>query len=310
MATVHPGAAVDGLARFARGGLGFVVAAILMVSTAGAAPDDPGVPGLWRVTLGVAAPWSHLHGPVPDTRAWLGLTVDFAAEQVTGPGSLSCDHVRYESIASPAQGLFQGLLPEPAETAARNLGLARFPVTGVRLSCATGVFDLHRADAENLLLGVDNVIWTLNRSPGALADPATPNGRVQALLERHFSADMGFDEISVANKRELLSERLSQRIDAYFASEFPADEAPPINGDPFTDSQEYPVRFSVGDSAREGDLAAVPVRFADGWRERTVVYVLREEHGQWQVDDLRFERGMNLGALLELLPDPSGYLLR
>lgn len=38
-------------------------------------------------------------------------------------------------------------------------------------------------------VAIDNVIWTLDRSPGALAAATTPAGVVQRLLEAHFAFD-------------------------------------------------------------------------------------------------------------------------
>jgi hypothetical protein len=51
-----------------------------------------------------------------------------------------------------------------------------------------------------------------------------------------------------------------------FARPVPSDEAPVINGDPFTNSQEYPPGFTVGAVLRVGSRATVPVRF-DSMRE-------------------------------------------
>lgn len=253
--------------------------------------------GPWRVTLATPAPWLGGAG-VTDTRAWLGAELRFDAEAVAGPGVLSCGGARYEALRSPAEGLFQGGLPAPAVKAAERLGIAAGPVEGLRLTCDTGVFDFHRVDADTLLVGVDNVVWTLDRSPGARAAPDSPEGVVQELLEAHFAGDMAFVPDAVAEKRRWLGRDLWVEVQTYLARAQAPDRPPPIEGDPFTDSQEYPTRFSVGAADAADAAASVPVRFADGHRSRTVVYRLVRENEHWRVEDLLYEDGSRLSDWL------------
>jgi hypothetical protein len=111
--------------------------------------------------------------------------------------------------------------------------------------------------------------------------------------------DMGFTPESVARKRSLLTPGLGGAIGTYFARPFPEDEVPPIAGDPFTDSQEYPTRFTLGPSASGGADAVVAVSFAGDVRHRRVDFVLRREEERWLLDDLRYEDGSTLRALLQ-----------
>ena len=261
-----------------------------------AAPERP--QGRFRVTRGVAAPWLEASAPAPDTRAWLGRVVEFGADDFVAPNGLSCDDARYETDRRPPEGLFQGNLPAPADVAAANLGLLETRTPSVTLACSSGLYDLHWATPELLLFALDNVIWTLDRSPGAQAAPGTPEAIVQALLESHFAGDMGFTPESVAAKRGWLSDGLSAAIEAYFARPWPEDEAPVINGDPFTDSQEYPHWFSVGRAVIDGGVTRVPVRYGDGARERGVLFILTRSDGGWRVDDVQDERGERLRSWL------------
>jgi hypothetical protein len=260
------------------------------------APELP--QGRFRVTRGVAAPWLEPSAPAPDTRAWLGRSIEFGPTRFAAPG-LGCDDARYQPDRRPAEGLFQGNLPAPADVAAANLGLAASNVPSVTLACASGLFDLHWATPQLLLLALDNVIWTLDRSAGALAASDTPEFAVQRLLEDHFAGDMGFTPESVAAKRRWLSEGLRAEIAAYFARPWPEDEPPVIDGDPFTDSQDYPHWFSVGTARADGGRMQVPVRYGDGPRVRTVRFVLVAKQGKdWRVDDVQDERGERLRAWL------------
>ena len=122
--------------------------------------------GTWKVTRGVVAPGVKPGRSLPDTRTWLGQTVRFASGRVTGPAPMGCGNARYEATHTPPEGLFQGVLPAPAKDAAWALDLPPGAVPGTSLTCDTGIFELHRAGATTLLVAVDNVIWTLDRSPG------------------------------------------------------------------------------------------------------------------------------------------------
>jgi len=252
--------------------------------------------GTWRITQVQAAPWGKPGKSTIDLR---GRSLKLQADRLQGPGVLNCAHAVTEPTSYPADDLFQGNLPAPAAQAARAMGITRFPVTGVRLRCDSGVFEFHQVDADTFLLGLDNRVLTLSRAPGALAAATAPEGRVQRLLEAHFSGDMAFHPAGVKTKLRWLSARLKQRIAAYFYRPQRTDEVPVINGDPFTDSQEYPVRFAVGKAEISQYRAQVPVHFADGFRERVVVFLLVREKAIWQVDDLRYARGETLQQMLQ-----------
>lgn len=269
--------------------------ASLILCLAFASANAAALDGTWRIAQTQAAPWGKPGKSTIDLR---GRSLKLQADRLQGPGVLNCAHVVTEPTSYPAAGLFQGNLPAPATQAAQALGITRFPVPGVRLHCDSGVFEFHQADADTLLLSLDNRVLTLSRAPGALAAATAPEGRVQRLLEAHFSGDMAFHPAGVKTKLHWLSARLKQRIAAYFYRPQRADEVPVINGDPFTDSQEYPVRFAVGQAEISQQQAQVPVRFADGFRERVVVFLLVREKAVWQVDDLRYERGETLQDLL------------
>lgn len=273
-------------------------AAVLSISAvATASPMVVEGGGRWRVTIGTAAPWLPVVEKA-DTRVWVGEELSFSARSLRGPGMFTCNNVRYETVSVPADGLFQGKLPAPTGAAAERLGIGKAPLHSVRVNCDSGSFDFHRVDADTLLVAADNVIWTLDRSPGVKAPAASAEGRVQAMLQAHFAGPMEFVPASVEAKRAWLSAGLRARMEAYFAKAVPANEPPLINGDPFTDSQEYPTRFSVGAAVVENDRATVAVRFADAHRERMVRYRLVRAEGVWRVDDLNYEDGDALSVRL------------
>lgn len=279
-----------------------IVAAVIAAvwALAGSAQAEKDILGKWRLERAVVAPWAE-GDSLPIEKKWIGKTVEFKTDSVKAPGPLACRNARYAATSMPAEGLFQGGLPAPAEAAAQTLGLAAFPVAGVSLTCDTGIFEFHRA-GDAVLFALDNVIWTLDRSPGADAAPSSPAGVVYSFLEAHFNGDMGFDEKTVAAKQKWLSHDLKAAIVAYFAKPFPEDEVPPINGDPFTDSQEYPTRFFVGKASMNGKKADVPVGYSDAFSEKTVVFMLVRDGARWRLDDLSYEHGGTFTGQLAATP--------
>ncbi|MEW6677946.1 MAG: DUF3828 domain-containing protein [Pseudomonadota bacterium] len=248
--------------------------------------------GTWRFTHALPAPWG---APLDGSASLGGKSLRLAAGRMQGPAPLDCaSPARLEATAQPAEGLFQGSLPSPALPGAQGLGFSRFPVQGLRVSCDKGVFEFHQADADTLLLGLDNRVWVLSRAPGALAPADSPAGRVQALLEQHFSGPMGFDAATAQAKAPFLSKALNHLMAAYLARPRAQDEVPPINGDPYTDSQEYPTRFAVGTAQHHAGGARVTVMLADGWRRHGITYELVRENGSWQLDDLDYGQGGRL----------------
>jgi hypothetical protein len=280
-----------------------VSAAVLALVALGAqaAPAIPGgtPEGRWRVSRGIAAPWLEAGSSV-DQSAWLGATIEFSPSRFSAPQGLGCDNPRYEIDQREPAGLFLGALGEPGVAGARAaaLALTSSTVPSVTLRCDSGLFDLHWATPQAVMLALDNVIWVLDRSPGALAADDTPEAMVQHWLELHFAGDMGFTSAALAGKLDRLSVGLRAEIERYFATPFAADEPPPVDGDPFTDAQDYPVLFSVGAGSPSGDGSEVTVRYDDGHRSRQVVFLLQQQESQWRIDDLRYEDGSTLRALL------------
>ena len=146
------------------------------------------------------------------------------------------------------------------------------------------------------LLGV-----TPTTSAQAPEDPETVVGR---LFEDHFMNDMGFTPASVARKQDRLTADLYRQIEAYFARPTVPDEAPVINGDPFTNTQEYPSAFTVSEGTQQDTTTTrVPVVMTIGPDMRTVqVQLVRQASGIWLVDDLVYEDGMTFRELLKEQP--------
>lgn len=276
-----------------------ILGALLSI-TAGSAlaqdvPLEPG--GGWRLVGGIAAPWVARPGDVPVSKALAGKSLAFEIGRVAGPHPLGCAGAGYAFAMLPGEGLFQGGLPTPIEASARRAGIATLPVLTLQVSCEKGLFDYHLAAPGRLVTALDNVVWTIEASKRTVA--LAPEAVVVRLLVDHFTHDMAFTKESVARKRGWLTAGLNRKIAAYFAAPFPADEPPPINGDPITNSQDYPTRFAIARAIVNGRDAKVKVQFSDEGRTRPTEFLLRRGESGWRIDDLAYDDGTRFSANLE-----------
>lgn len=265
-----------------------------------ASPLTPVTSGSWRFTHSKSAPWDQENPLGPDLR---GEVIKISESTFQGPAYLRCEPAEFTRLSMPADGLFEGGLPAPEQTSAQNLGLAHFPIATTRVACANGSFDLHQVEPQTLLIGLDNRVWTLAHTAGtdsANNADGKAAGIVQLLLETHFSGEMGFLPDSVDAKSAFLSRDLSKVITAYFAIPRPTDEVPPITGDPFTDSQEYPTRFIVSHGAGDDTRASEEVTFASGWSTYPLIYRLVREANGWKLDDIVYGNGYTFINLITM----------
>ena len=251
---------------------------------------------VWRFTHALPAPWG---APLPGAADLTGRTLTVTGNSVDGPKPFACKNASSELIQLPAAGLFQGILPGDATRAALALGLIRFPLNSSSLRCDSGVFDFHYADADTVLIGLDNRVWSLSRAPGAKAAANAAEGVVQRLLEAHFAGGMGFSAQTLANKRPFLSDGLWQAANVYLAKPQPSDEVPAINGGPFTGSQEYPTRFAVQPARIAGDKAEVEIKFSGAEPDSRLRYRLIREADAWRVDDIVYSAGASFRGLMQ-----------
>lgn len=119
-----------------------------------------------------------------------------------------------------------------------------------------------------------------------------PAAVVREFYAFHFAHDMAFTRAAVRARSRWLAPDLLAHIGAYFARPSDPNEVPDIDGDPFTDSQEYPRSFQVGVARIVGDTARVPVAML--WPEgdrRMVRVLLVRVGGAWRITDLRYANG-------------------
>lgn len=154
---------------------------------------------------------------------------------------------------------------------------------------------------HSLLLAIALALVSASRAAAADATPpaaASPTGVVRAFYTFHFAHDMGFTDASVQAKAAWLAPELIDLCRAYFKKPQSPDEVPDVDGDPFTDSQEYPKSFRVGRSATSGKTAKVPVVLSWPHQQRTISVQLTEQHGSWKISNIVYGKSGSLRALL------------
>jgi hypothetical protein len=124
--------------------------------------------GKWQLVRAQVAPWWDGKGEEPVADPQLTV-VDFEVNKSSGAPIMTCAKPKYSvSIISPPT-LFEGNLKDPWMQS-RALGFAKGPdITQLNMTCADDTrdvsLDFPMVSDDTILLGLDNVIYTLQRSP-------------------------------------------------------------------------------------------------------------------------------------------------
>jgi hypothetical protein len=93
--------------------------------------------------------------------------VELAAVNSSGPELTTCAAPKFTTISTDPRGLFQGSLTDPEKQAA-ELGFKPENILVLSFSCDENQrdvsLDFAMADDNTILLGLDNMIYTLMRS--------------------------------------------------------------------------------------------------------------------------------------------------
>ena len=127
-----------------------------------------------------------------------------------------------------------------------------------------------------------------------------PAAVVKTFYTFHFAHDMAFTEKGLTARASWLAPDLTTLCRAYFSRPSSPDEVPDIDGDPFTDSQEYPTSFKIEKTVGAKDHAEVKVVFSGGGGSRhSINVVLKKVEGAWRISDILYESGPSFRELLE-----------
>lgn len=123
--------------------------------------------GVWRTVSSIPAPWAVAADPKPEANPEFETTeVTLTPTTSSGPGIVNCEQTKYEVVQLGPEGLFEGNLPEPAKMAA-GLGFTGDKIATLREGCVSSTGDLElqfsMADPDTIMLGLDNIIYTMKR---------------------------------------------------------------------------------------------------------------------------------------------------
>ena len=128
---------------------------------------------------------------------------------------------------------------------------------------------------------------------------------VNSFYRFHLSHNMDFRARNIQLRRRWLTSEFYQLLldkikrQAAYSKAHP-DEVPDFDGDPFTDSQEYPDSFRVGKPVMEGDRAKVTVtlfwsaRTSRGRDKRDIVVEAVQGPTGWLINDIINSEGSSL----------------
>lgn len=154
--------------------LATLIAATLVALPAIAQAGDNRFVGKWIVTGAVHAPWEDPDNPMLDAGEadFIGKAVEIGEDTMTGPAMLGCGKTDMKVDEFPYAGLFEGgLTTDPKDPAkvdeakatglATGLGFTAEPVPTLSTGCSEML--LHLRDANTILFGLNNRIFTMQR---------------------------------------------------------------------------------------------------------------------------------------------------
>jgi hypothetical protein len=170
---------------------------------------------------------------------------------------------------------------------------------------------VYRASLISLVI---TMILSLGVPAAARAQPASPQDpaakAVRAFYTFHLSHNKDFTVRNIGLRKRFLTAELYDLLlkelkrQARESKAHP-DEAPEFEGDPLTDSQEYPDSFRVVTSEVDGNTAKVTVtllwsaRTSRGRDKRNIVVEVSKTASRWLINDVVNNQGSSLSDELK-----------
>lgn len=128
---------------------------------------------------------------------------------------------------------------------------------------------------------------------------------VQSFFQYHFANDKNFTGANIKRRRRWLTPELyTLLLREYHREEVESKKHPEevvfMEGDPFTNTQEYPDSFFVGRAVVNGNQATVPVTFSwrSGAASRVADIKMKRLGGVWLIHNIRPDDDDSLIKLL------------
>lgn len=142
-----------------------------------AAPGEGGFTGEWHVTGNIVGPWFTGPDFAPEADAEVvGTTLTLTDTSAAGPAVLSCSTATFETKTLPAEGLFDGKVPD-RYTATAALGVEQDQVPVLVQSCIEATkapVTYNMIGKDRMLAAVGDVVYQFERGPKPASDEAAP----------------------------------------------------------------------------------------------------------------------------------------
>lgn len=145
----------------------------------GAAPaaGEAGFTGEWHVTGNIVGPWFAGPDFAPDADAdVLGQTLTLTDTSAAGPAALACATATFEAKTLPAEGLFDGKVPE-RYVASAALGVEQDQVPALVQTCSEAgkmPVTYNMVGKDRMIAAVGEIVYQFDRGPKPAAEAATP----------------------------------------------------------------------------------------------------------------------------------------
>lgn len=140
----------------------------------GPAPESS-FTGTWRFIGARSAPWAPPRKLTKADAPLLEYAIKLTNGAVEGPPPFSCKNAGYTEGVSYHDELFGGKLKTDKDFAlARKIGLSQGEIDTERVVCNGKVFDFYFTDAAQYVLGIGDVIYTLEQPTGMEPDQYKP----------------------------------------------------------------------------------------------------------------------------------------
>ena len=151
-------------------------------------------------------------------------------------------------------------------------------------------------------------LWPIGARPANPQDAAVR--AVRSFYTFHLARNKDFKASNVRLRRRFLTADLYKLLldelkREAARSKAQPDEAPYFEGDPLTDSQEYPDSFRVGKAEMSGDRVKVTVtmlwsdKTSRGRDQRDIVVEVAKTGASWLINDIISSQGSSLQAELK-----------
>lgn len=144
-------------------------------------------------------------------------------------------------------------------------------------------------------------LWwpTVAAAPASQGGPAAEASRVvEAFYTYHFRHDMALTPRGLAARRRWIDPALYGELRDQMGRDRKSKEAPVIDGDPFTNSQEYPTSFEIGEARVSEGIVRVAVVLVWPSERRTISVEVFERDNRWRIRDIRYDQTSSLRDLL------------